>query len=155
MFLVDKSVSKFKLITKGFARVLLGKKNAYKYLYNAFIYLWLIQKGTFIPKFIDQEFTIKHILQLADTSDKRLFLKFDIEGSEYLLFEEMIQLKSTITQLSLEIHDYAQRSDEVHSFIDSLSSDLSIIDLRINNSGGNVNGIPNCLELTLVHNQFL
>lgn len=155
MFLVDKSVSKFKLIAKGFARVILGKKEAYKYLYNAFIYLWLVQKGTFIPRFIDQEFTIKHILQLSDTKDKRLFLKFDIEGAEYLLFEEIIQLKSSITQLSIEIHDFAKRSADVISFFESLSSDLSIIDLRINNSGGHENGVPNCIELTLVNKQYL
>lgn len=155
LVMVDKSVSKVKLIAKGFARVLLGKPNALKYLYNAFIYLWLCQKGIFIPKFIDKNFTLSDVLKIAGSPSGKVFLKLDIEGAEYLLFDEITQLKTSITQLSIEIHDFAARGEEVVAFVNSLSSDLSIVSLSVNNSGGAINGVPNCIELTLVNKAFI
>jgi hypothetical protein len=53
-------------------------------------------------------------------SSGRVFLKFDIEGWEYRILDDILAVASRITGLMIEFHDFDLHRDRVESFIDGL-----------------------------------
>ena len=80
-----------------------------------------------------------------------IFLKVDIEGSEYRIIEQILQNEKIIEGLVIEFHDVDLHYERIISFIDR--SSLSLVHFHPNNCGGiDENGNPLVIELTFSKN---
>ena len=79
-------------------------------------------------------------------SDK-IFMKIDIEGSEYRILEEIIKNQSRMTGLAIEFHDCDLMSEKIKIFIKKF--DLNLVHIHVNNYGIiNKNNFQTTIELT-------
>ena len=86
-----------------------------------------------------------------DLASRRLFLKIDIEGSEYRCLSAIIENQERIFGLAIEFHDVDLHLDKINTFIEKL--DLSLIHVHANNSSPVTSlGIPLVLELSFSRN---
>lgn len=79
-----------------------------------------------------------------------IFLKIDIEGSEYQILDNIVENIEKFSALIIEFHDIEKHLELILSFIDLLSfSGLFLDHLHANNFGGiGKTGLPNVLELS-------
>lgn len=91
-----------------------------------------------------------------DTALKRMkrskiFVKIDIEGSEYEIIEDLIANQDLIIALVIEFHDTEARREEFLSSMRSLMKYFSVIHIHGNNFAPlSSDNLPTVLELTLV-----
>lgn len=87
--------------------------------------------------------------------DKRdlcpLFLKIDIEGSEYRIFEEIIKYQDNFTGIAIELHDVDLHLEKIKDFFEKLNMELVHIHPQ-NPAFVTENNIPTQLELTFAKN---
>lgn len=84
---------------------------------------------------------------LNDIDHENIFLKIDIESSEYRLLETIITHQERIAGLVIEFHDCDIHLSRIEDFIQQL--DLSIIHIHANNGPGvRSDGLPLVLEIT-------
>ena len=99
----------------------------------------------------------EHILLNGHAEETRMTLKMDIEGDEYLCIGENIDLVAKhFNQLSIECHDlYKYGYSEQHqSFFSKILSKYKIVHMHGNNYDNSIDGLPNCLEITLLRNDY-
>jgi hypothetical protein len=85
----------------------------------------------------------KHVSPSID----RIFFKIDIEGSEYQILDELIELASRMTGLAIEFHESDAHFAEIENFIRNFP--LAVCHVHINNYCLPMKGrIPDVLELT-------
>ena len=85
-------------------------------------------------------------------SDK-IFMKIDIEGSEYRILEDIIENQSRITGLAIEFHDCDLMVEKIKLFIERFNLDL--VHIHVNNYGLiKKNGFPTVIELTFSHKKY-
>ena len=65
--------------------------------------------------------------------DNGVFLKIDIEGSEYRILKDLIKNKEKIIGLCIEFHDIDLHIDKINKFINEI--DLTLIHIHPNNFG--------------------
>jgi hypothetical protein len=83
-------------------------------------------------------------------SNKNIFLKMDIEGSEYRILEEIIKYQDLFTGIVIEFHDIDLHFKKIEKFVDSLG--LSLVHIHPNNYGGiDKNGDPLVVEITFAN----
>jgi len=75
-----------------------------------------------------------------------VFLKIDIEGSEYEILEELISLTQKISGMVIEFHQTDKKRDLIKSFIEDV--DLELTHIHPNNNRVDANGDPLALEMT-------
>jgi hypothetical protein len=76
-----------------------------------------------------------------------IFFKIDIDGSEYRIFNELIEIKNKILGLVIEIHDIDLHKDKIINFINQLG--MQLVHIHPNNFAGvDENNDPIVLELT-------
>lgn len=84
-----------------------------------------------------------------------IFLKIDIEGSEYRILDDIIRLQNNICGLVIEFHDVDLNLNKILSFISKLS--LNLVHIHGQNPGGenylDSNGDPTQIELTFSNSQ--
>lgn len=147
------------------------------YLFKYFIatvlwkpYIFLNKALGFKINFYSEGLTIKkqkkydsfsnHLKRFGET-DKKIFLKIDIDGGEYEIFRnpQFIASMNNVVQLAIEFHNVKERLAELKDIIESINNKLSLVHIHGNNWGGtfeyNGKQIPNVLELTFVANQYL
>ena len=111
-------------------------------------------KRIFISKFVGLDLPPMHISMekvFENWASKNLFLKMDIEGSEYRCLEAIIKNQEKICGLAIEFHDVDLHLDKISYFINDLK--LSLIHVHANNSSPVTPlGIPLVLELTFSRN---
>ena len=146
-----------KLLLKK-ARRRLASFKLFKALYflgRAFSFTtFFTDKRIFISKFVGLDLPPLHISMekiFEDWDSKKLFLKMDIEGSEYRCLEAIIQNQEKICGLAIEFHDVDLHLDKINCFIKKLN--LTLIHVHANNSSPVTSfGIPLVLELTFSRN---
>lgn len=80
-----------------------------------------------------------------------IFLKIDIEGSEYRILSEIIKFQNKFTGIIIEFHDFDERLDDIKIFVKQLK--LQIVHFHINNFGSvNEREIPSVVEITFAKN---
>jgi hypothetical protein len=80
-----------------------------------------------------------------------VFLKIDIEGSEYRLLGELVECADRIVGLTIEFHDIDLHRERIVSFIKAFP--LTLVHIHPNNFGGkDENGDPFLIELTFALN---
>ena len=65
--------------------------------------------------------------------EKKLFLKIDIEGSEYDILEDIILNKSKIQGIVIEFHEVSKNIDKIINFTNKLNTDLYLVHIHANN----------------------
>mgnify|MGYP001193684551 CR=1 FL=1 len=85
---------------------------------------------------------------------KNLFIKIDIEGSEYRIFEDLLKIQDKIVCLVIEFHDIDLHMDKIEKFINEIK--LELIHIHPNNfcdldSFGN----PTTIEVSFENNPII
>ena len=78
--------------------------------------------------------------------DENSFFSIDIEGSEYGLFDFLVDSQDKVSGLVIELHDAHLNKPKIENFINSF--DLKLIHLHINNYAKVYQGFPSVIELT-------
>jgi hypothetical protein len=82
---------------------------------------------------------------------RKIFVKIDIEGSEYEIIEDLIANQDLIIALVIEFHDTEARREEFLSSMRNLMKYFSVIHIHGNNFAPlSSDYFPTVLELTLV-----
>ena len=80
---------------------------------------------------------------------KKVFLKIDIEGSEYEILDQIILIKEKIEGIVIEFHDVFSNLDKIRSFLRRINSRLKLVHVHANNySMKEFDEFPNAIELT-------
>ena len=91
----------------------------------------------------NEEITIPKILKNYD----KVFLKVDIEGSEYVILEDILKVQNKISALIIEFHDIDKNRAIIENFIQRL--ELSLTHIHPNNYGKlDENNDPIIIELS-------
>lgn len=91
----------------------------------------------------------KALERLAPTGND-IFLKCDIEGSEYEITESVLENAHRFCGMAFEFHDLLERMDEFVAFIERLKTDFVIDHVHVNNNGTvSPEGIPDVVEISL------
>jgi hypothetical protein len=86
---------------------------------------------------------------------EKLFIKCDIEGSEYEIIEDLLEFQSRIVCLTIEFHHLGTRREEFISAIIKLQSFLTIVHVHGNNWGSlTSDGFPDVIELTMIRSDI-
>lgn len=81
------------------------------------------------------------------TPFNKIFFKIDIEGSEYRILDQLLEIQNSIISLVIEFHDVDINLQKVIDF--SKNFHLPIINLNINNNGLIAsNHLPTVIEIT-------
>ena len=104
--------------------------------------------------------TFGYHLSKYHLSEKKVFLKIDIEGVEFEIFNNKLyhDLKNVI-QFVMEFHYAGKNLEKIAEIMDRLSTTHSLIHIHGNNIGPtfpyNGQQIPEVFEVTFLHNSFL
>lgn len=86
--------------------------------------------------------------------NKNIFLKVDIEGSEYRILDQIIQNESKLSGLIIEFHNIDLHIDRIINFINIFS--LELVHIHGNNFGKlNSNNDPYIIELSFSRNPYV
>jgi hypothetical protein len=127
-----------------------------------------IQEGIATTKSNKYDTLASHI-ERFQLQDKQIFLKIDIEGGEFEIFEDAEIYKSLwhVNQMVLEFHDLNTRLHDVQRIMRRLSDDFELVHIHGNNYGpaflifdllneGKDNVVmPEAIEVTLVRKDKL
>lgn len=96
------------------------------------------------PSFVSLSTIRKSILP---SSAKNVFLKIDIEGWEYRILHELVEMSKLISGLVIEFHDVDLHIDKIESFVRNIP--LNICHVHCNNFAPVTGkGLPLMIELT-------
>jgi hypothetical protein len=86
-----------------------------------------------------------------------VFLKMDIEGSEYGTMKDIIRCHNRIRCVAAEFHDLDKRTAEFNDCMQVLSQYFSVVHIHGNNGASYdpVNDFPSVVEITLVNKTLL
>ena len=84
-----------------------------------------------------------------------VFVKMDIEGSEYRVLDDLLRHSRDITAMAIEFHDIDILSGLFNSLIEKIKQDFYIVHIHGNNMGGTTPfHFPNAPELTFLNKRF-
>lgn len=90
---------------------------------------------------------LKQVICNLPSNIKNIFLKIDIENSEYEILDEILKIGHLLTGLVVEFHSVNKNIEVVENFIKSFQ--LKLVHIHINNYGLLVNeDIPDVVELS-------
>lgn len=100
------------------------------------------------PAYREAEISIESIFDRTNSSS--IFLKMDIEGSEYKVLSEIIGYSNRITGMVIEFHDIHSSVDKFLEGMVELAKYFDIIHVHGNNYGSvsDLHDVPNVIELT-------
>jgi len=154
----------FKKFRKALRKFLKGEIHLLKnFFFNIYNHKYFLNRsGCFLFKkrivskedsyLLSNEININKIIK-NNNLQKNLFLKIDIEGSEYEILNDIISYKSYISGLVIEFHDADLNLSKIINFINSI--DLELIHIHPNNSVNYRNNIPPCLEFSFERNPIV
>jgi hypothetical protein len=89
-------------------------------------------------------------------ADCPVFVKMDIEGSEYLVVDDLLQHSISIVAMAIEFHDIDTQPDLFNSLVEKIKRDFHIVHIHANNMGGIAPfKFPNAPEITFLNKRFL
>ena len=152
----DGSISE-RIFRKQFRKSILSAENPAKTIRK--LKSWLGYRSFFsqpnvqhVQKFVGMETDDTRYCSLAQILEGRpennIFLKVDIEGSEYRIFEDLIHHQDRLTGLAIELHDCDLHLQSICQLIHSLR--LNLVHIHANNWGliRTQDQLPTILELT-------
>jgi hypothetical protein len=92
---------------------------------------------------------------LAEVPDKHIFLKIDIEGSEYRILDDIVRHSDRVTGIVIEFHNVDLHRERIDRFVAGLP-EFAVTALHPNNWGGvDSNGDPVVLEMSLMRREYV
>ena len=151
---VDDRLDFFFLFKKFIKSFFLNINLTLYYLYKIFdFYKISLRKSVCIEKnkvsnFISNNSTsLPALFEKYNIISKKIFLKIDIEGFEYRVFDDIINYQHHFLGLIIELHDIDLHYDKIKLFINKLN--LKLVYIHPNNSGYiNKDNNPTVVELT-------
>ena len=113
-------------------------------------------KNVFIKKYVsnlqnDNHITLSNILDNFCSGYNKIFLKIDIEGSEYRILDELIKNSHNFSSVVVEFHDIDLNFHKIEKFINNFS--LKVIHVHANNyAETNFALNPTAIEVTFSNN---
>ena len=147
---LDKKYLIYKIFT-GFIKIFYLFKlfyfvNSFKNFLDFFVFF---KKNKLIKEKINEK-NFLSLISLKNAS-RPIFFKIDIEGSEYEILQNLIQIREKISGIVIEFHNINDHIKEIEYFIQNI--DLKLTHIHANNFGGiDVNNNPNIIELTFERN---
>jgi len=84
-----------------------------------------------------------------------VFVKMDIEGSEYHVLDDLLRHSKHIVAMAIEFHDVDTAPGLFNSFIDKIKRDFHIVHIHANNMGGISSfNFPIAPEITFLNKRF-
>jgi hypothetical protein len=85
----------------------------------------------------------------------QLFVKMDIEGSEYRVLDDLLRHSKNIVAMAIEFHDVDILSELFNSFVEKIKHDFYIVHIHGNNMGGMTPlNFPIAPEITFLNKRF-
>lgn len=108
-------------------------------------------------RFITTHDMFNNIKNFNDLPEDSVFLKMDIEGSEYDVLEDILPYSSKINGMVIEFHNLKQLWNEFNLLLDKLIEDYEIVHMHGNNCCGYINDtrVPNLLEFSFIKRKLL
>lgn len=126
-------------------------------IYKSFKNFFFTENVVHFQKFVGYDmdpnfYGFDYFFQAAGNSSN-VFLKIDIEGSEYRILEKIIESQNQISGIVIEFHDFDLHHHLVESFIKNVK--LHIIHIHANNCSpvNVINGLPHAVEITFSRRQ--
>lgn len=95
----------------------------------------------------DDSVTIRDIF--AEAARGEIFLKIQLEGSEYRIIDDIVEFSDRIDAMVIEFHDIDMMAEQFHAAVDTITKHFYVVHVHGNNSGGlSPAGCPNVLEVT-------
>lgn len=128
-------------------------------LYKMFQYLDFVlffkknKKNKFFLKRVGNDKNSINIeeINLNEIKDNnQVFLKIDIEGSEYEILDQIVSIKNKIQGIVIEFHDVTSNLDKIKNFLKTIEDDLKLVHIHANNySLKEFDQFPDAIELTI------
>jgi hypothetical protein len=84
-----------------------------------------------------------------------VFVKIDIEGSEYRILDDLLRHSANIISITMEFHDVDILSERFNSLVEKIKRDFYIVHIHGNNMGGATpSGFPIAPEITFLNKRF-
>jgi hypothetical protein len=84
-----------------------------------------------------------------------VFVKMDIEGSEYRVLDDLLRHSPNIVSMAIEFHDVDILHDQFNSLVDKIKRDFYIVHIHGNNMGGVTPfHFPIAPEITFLNKRF-
>lgn len=153
MIAVDDNLDLFfflKTLYKDIGRFLfkLDFKSIFINIFKLVDYILFFNKKNLIKFSVDYNF-LNNLLKNLDY--KNIFIKIDIEGSEYRVLNEILENKDKINVIIIEFHDLDLHIEKVINFTKKLNFEITHI--HPNNIGGiDKDGNPKVVEITYEKN---
>ena len=131
-------------------------KSAFGNILKPIKFLKFIKNPNVIYNYIGLGLGDKRYMELKEvikefTKDEKIFLKIDIEGDEYRLIDDVINLSKRFTGIIIEFHNADLNLNKIINFVDKL--DLKLVHTHINNAGPlNKNFEPTLIECSFASN---
>ncbi|SRR5258706_8250004 len=85
----------------------------------------------------------------------QVFVKMDIEGSEYRVLDDLLRHSQNIVSIAIEFHDVDILSDRFNSLVEKIKRDFYIVHIHGNNMGGTTPfNFPIAPEITFLNKRF-
>ena len=99
-----------------------------------------------------EEISVTEVFQkFVESDDTKIFLKIDIEGSEYEIIEQIMIYYKQIRIIVIEFHDIIRKVEQFEELFTLLKSQYALIHSHINNNGLFSNEkIPEICEFTFI-----
>jgi len=82
--------------------------------------------------------------------NNKVFLKIDIEGSEYEILDQIVAIKKKIQGIVIEFHKVTSNLDKIKNFLTAIDDDLKLVHIHANNySLKEFDQFPDAIELTI------
>ncbi|OCP19464.1 MULTISPECIES: FkbM family methyltransferase [unclassified Ensifer] len=92
---------------------------------------------------------------LKEFTGNDIFLKIDIEGSEYRILDDLVKYSDRFTSVVMEFHDIDLNRDRIARFVEGMAN-FKIVFLHANNYGGSDGqGDPLVIEMSFVRKDLL
>lgn len=109
------------------------------------------------PPFITVDEMFGKVDSFASLPDDSVYIKMDIEESEYDILEDLLEHKSKINGFAIEFHDLKHFWKDFVYLVDKIKDDYEVIHVHGNNCCGHIPGteVPNFIELSLIKRSLL
>lgn len=123
--------------------------------YSTFFKGDIIHFQNLIHDYMHHSYDITFDEVIKKTRSKNIFLKVDIEGSEYRITDAIMKYSGRINAIAIEFHNANALKPIFISNIKKLQRKFKIVHLHANNYAGyGKDGLPECPEITLINNKI-
>lgn len=120
---------------------------------NNFHYKKFISPSSMKKNMLNDNFIID-VNDIMEKIDKKIFLKIDIEGSEYRILDQIVNNAKKMNGLVIEFHNFDLHQKIIKSFIEDF--ELKLVHIHVNNYGTiDKTGVPSVVELTFSSGEFI